>query len=73
MLSDPDFLELLEEFRILLQESEVERYNYFSRRSPEGRGCIYAEKSLEVFRQKNQRQILEMALRHLCQELGWIS
>lgn len=61
-LSDEDFLSLLEELRLALQDSEVERYNYFAHNSPEGRDCAYAIKSLAVFRRRGQRQFLEEIL-----------
>jgi hypothetical protein len=58
MLSDEDFLVLLEELRVLLGESEVERYNYFIQNSVEGRSCVFAQKSLIVFRDRAQRKPL---------------
>lgn len=68
-LSDEDCLALLEELRLALQASEVERYNYFVNHSPDGRECVYAQKSLAVFRQRGQRQSLEDAIRRVCRAL----
>lgn len=64
-LSDEDCLALLEELRLALQNSEVERYNYFCTNSPEGRECAYARKSLTLFQQQRQREQLESLLRRI--------
>jgi hypothetical protein len=57
-LSDEQFLELLEELRALLDSTEVERYNHFINYSREGRDCKYAQASLKLFRDNDQRRLL---------------
>lgn len=69
-MEDTDFLELLEELRILINSTEVERYNYFISHSPEGRQCGYALKSLQVFQTQDQRRLLTAKLNDLNQILS---
>jgi len=65
MLSEENFLGLMEELRLLLAETEVERYNYFVQNSADGRQCPYAKKSLLIFQKREQRQQLEAKLREV--------
>lgn len=68
-LSDVDFLVMMEELRLLIGETEVERFNYFVQNSPDGLECKYAQKSLTLFRRREQRQKLEECLRRICSTL----
>lgn len=52
----------MEELRLALNASEVERYNFFVHNSTDGRECAYAAKCLKIFQVKGQRRTLETIL-----------
>ena len=62
-MDDLEFIDLMEELRLALNASEVERYSFFISHSTEGRECSYAAKCLKLFKIKDQRRLLEDILR----------
>lgn len=69
-IPDELFLEMMEELRTLLSQTEVERYNYFATHSQEGRECKYAQACLKLFQDKDQRQLLTNKLTSISQTLN---
>jgi hypothetical protein len=69
MLTDEDFLILMEELRVALSETEIERYNYFLASSQDGKECKYTQLSLGVFQKNQERQKISDLLKKICNEL----
>lgn len=59
-VEEPDYLDLLEDLRVLLNSSKVEQMRYFHTHSKFGRSCSYYQKSKKLFDLDEKNLILAL-------------